>query len=48
MVLENRGTGLVPAKFTGTGPEPVPAQIPPVPNRTGIPVGSYLESHQHF
>ena len=26
---KNRGTGLVPAKSTGTGPEP--AQIPPEP-----------------
>ena len=26
---KNCGTGLVPAKSTGTGPEPVPAHIPP-------------------
>ena len=28
---KNRGTGLVPVKSTGTGPEPVPARIPPEP-----------------
>ena len=45
---KNCCTGLVPAKSTGTQPEPVPAQIPPervperVPEWTGtrIPVGS--------
>ena len=42
--IKNFCTGLVPAKSTGTQPEPVPAQIPPerVPERTGtrILVGS--------
>ena len=28
---KNCGTSLVPAKSTGTGPEPVPAQNPPEP-----------------
>ena len=41
---QNLGTGLVPAKSTGTGPEQVPAQIPPEPvpdqTGTGFPVGS--------
>ena len=33
--MKNSGTGLVPAKSTGTGQEPVLAQIPPeqVPDR---------------
>ena len=28
---KNRGTSLVLVKYTGTGPVPVPAQIPPEP-----------------
>ena len=49
MKKKNCGTGLVPAKSTGTGPELVPAQIPPEPvpdlTGTGIPVESNRNSH---
>ena len=41
--MKNSGTGLVPAKSTGTGPKPVPAQIPPDWTETRIPVGSYFK-----
>ena len=33
---KNRGTGLVPVKSTGTGPEPVPARIPPRDRSQGV------------
>ena len=35
---KNRGTSLVPVKYTGTGPGPVPAQIPPGPLYTRYPI----------
>ena len=39
---KNRVTGLVPAKSTGTGPDPVPAQIPPEPELRSGPIWNYL------